>query len=164
MASDSRRDFFRLRPRRRTGNLLLQPGLQLRLPAYLLLVTAVFGAVSGAHAWLAYERLVAMALEDSSSPGALKALFRAQTADFLYVSGLLLAGYVVATLAVAIVLTHRMVGPAVAIRRQIEALRRGDHSARVTLRKRDAFKDVARELNALAETLEKRSVEGATDS
>jgi methyl-accepting chemotaxis protein len=136
--------------------MLREPGLQLGVAAHILLITIVFALLSGAHAYLAYDELIGMVLADSKEPAAMGALFRAQTRDFLIVSASLAVVYVSLSFAVAVVLTHRMVGPMVAIRRHIEALKQGDLSARVRLRKRDAFKDVARDLNELAEALEER--------
>ena len=47
---------------------------------------------------------------------------------------------------------HR--GPTIAFKRHINALKSGDYSARILLRRHDAFNDVAHELNDLAEILE----------
>jgi len=54
------------------------------------------------------------------------------------------------------VYTHRMIGPTLPIMRHIKALKDGFYSHRVQLRRHDCFQELANELNALAETLEKR--------
>lgn len=52
-----------------------------------------------------------------------------------------------------LVYSHRIFGPEVSIRRQIDALCKGEYDKRITLRKRDEFKEVADDLNRLAEIL-----------
>jgi len=52
-----------------------------------------------------------------------------------------------------IMYSHRIFGPTVPIRRHIGALLSGDYQSRITLRKRDEFKDIAMDLNRLAEKL-----------
>jgi signal transduction histidine kinase len=64
--------------------------------------------------------------------------------------------YIFAVLLLSVGYAHRMIGPMVPIRRQTEALKNGDYSARVTLRKRDAFSELADDLNELAQVLEEQ--------
>lgn len=52
-------------------------------------------------------------------------------------------------------LTHRFYGPIVAINRLINELKKGNYSARVTLRRKDELQSIAKHLNELAERLEK---------
>ena len=63
--------------------------------------------------------------------------------------------FVVACAMVTIILTHRLVGPAYAFRRQINELASGRYDARIRLRENDAFTEVADDLNRLAETLQR---------
>jgi len=56
-----------------------------------------------------------------------------------------------------IIFSHRIFGPAVALSKQIRELRDGNYDARVTLRKRDEFKQLAKDLNELAEVLKAKS-------
>ena len=74
--------------------------------------------------------------------------------DAVVVTGVLAIAYLLTVLAVAIVFLHRLVGPTVALRRQGEALKNGDYSARVSLRRNDAFSELADDLNELAALLE----------
>jgi signal transduction histidine kinase len=50
-------------------------------------------------------------------------------------------------------LTHRFYGPIIAINRFISELKKGNYSARITLRQKDELQDVAKHLNELAESL-----------
>jgi signal transduction histidine kinase len=64
--------------------------------------------------------------------------------------------YFVLNVIVSVVYTHRLVGPTVAFRRHIRALCDGLYNSRITLRKNDAFSEVAEDLNRLAEVLDKK--------
>lgn len=55
-----------------------------------------------------------------------------------------------------ILMSHRIFGPMVPIRRHLKALIEGDYSSRLTLRKKDEFQDVAEDLNELAKVLDNR--------
>jgi hypothetical protein len=50
---------------------------------------------------------------------------------------------------IAILLTHRFVGPALVLRRAVEAMRKGDFGARLALRKRDYLKPLAASIESL---------------
>jgi methyl-accepting chemotaxis protein len=55
-----------------------------------------------------------------------------------------------------LIITHRMVGPVMVIRRKMEELSEGNFGVRVHLRKGDEFNDLAASFNSMAEKLEKR--------
>lgn len=137
---------------RKTINLLLQPAMQLKLPLYFLLITLAFGAMLAFTIQSAYRDLfLAIAAEQ---PAYVEGILRAQTDDLVQVSARLAIGYLLTVVAVAIVQSHRWVGPSVALRRQVEALKNGDYAARVKLRSHDAFGPLADDLNELASLLE----------
>jgi methyl-accepting chemotaxis protein len=140
--------------RRRKTNLLLQPGLQLKLPLLLLIITLGFAALQVAHTQFAYGKLFEIVLQEAGRPPFLEDLLRDQTGDFIEVTGALTVLYVLLIIVLSVVYAHRMIGPTVALRRQIEAMKNGDYDARVTLRQRDAFSDLAEDLNELARVLE----------
>ncbi|UCE85532.1 MAG: hypothetical protein JSU66_14515 [Deltaproteobacteria bacterium] len=143
------------RSRRRPFNLLLRPALQLKLPVYVVLVTLGFAFVWGLQGYVAYERLLTSALEHTVAAESLKNVLWFQTLDFLTASVAISIVYVVVVMVVCALYAHKMIGPTVAFRRQIAAIKRGDYAHRIALRKGDAFGDVADDLNALAEALEK---------
>ena len=78
--------------------------------------------------------------------------------------GLALVAFTLVTVATSIVLTHRVYGPLVSIRRLVRTLTTGDFSARVHIRKHDDLHDLADELNALADSLEHRAAERPGDT
>ena len=65
--------------------------------------------------------------------------------------------YLVATIAMSVLYTHKLVGPTIAFRRHIRSIADGKFNARTYLRKGDAFLEVADELNRLSEVMEKKS-------
>ena len=52
--------------------------------------------------------------------------------------------------------SHRVVGPVARMKKLLEAIGNGDFSQRITLRDGDALEDLAKSVNAMAETLQKR--------
>ena len=77
-------------------------------------------------------------------------------ANVLYLKALIfLLVYNVVTILLAVVLSHRLAGPVVAIKNHIEKLIAGEFSSRIKLRKNDELKDVEAVLNRLAEKLER---------
>lgn len=153
MAGEPTHRFFTLNPRRKSWNMLLRPNLQLRLPIYVLGLTFVFVGLLAAHTYDVYGRLFTLAITESGQPEWFERTLRAQTGDFAWVWGAIGLGYMLAVLATCIVYVHRMVGPIVPIRRQIEALKNGDYGSRIALRSADAFDDVAADLNDLTDLL-----------
>ena len=53
--------------------------------------------------------------------------------------------------------SHRIVGPLARIRRTLEAIGNGDFSQRIVLRRGDVLVDLAKAINQMAESLQKRS-------
>jgi methyl-accepting chemotaxis protein len=144
----------RPRERRRSLNLLQQPGIQLKLPAYLLLVTVGFGALWTRNAATAFADFYQTL--SAHQPSYLVPMLTDQLRDFAIFSGIVSIAYVLALLVICIVYLHRLVGPSVALRRQLESLKNGDYSRRVRLRRNDAFQDLAADLNELADLLERK--------
>jgi nitrogen fixation/metabolism regulation signal transduction histidine kinase len=139
---------------RRRALRLLQPLVQLKLPFYWLLVTITFTAAFGIHTYLAYNRIYAAVA--SYAPKAFEKLIQEQTQDFLVVSAAIATGYVLFVIIMCIAYLHRLVGPTTALRRHVEALKNGDYSARVDLRKTDTvFLALEQDLNELAGILER---------
>ncbi len=58
----------------------------------------------------------------------------------------------------AILISHRIAGPLVRIKRALAQMRDGDYNVSVILRKHDQLKDVADLINKLAEKLKKNNV------
>ena len=134
---------------------LVNPGLQLRLPIYVLLATAAFVFLLGMQVYIAFGRTYGELL--AIQPIDLMQMVGAQTTDLLITSIATSSAYVLVMYFLCVGYSKKLVGPPIAFRRHIAALEEGDYTSRIALRKGDAFGDVAHDLNQLAETLEKRA-------
>ena len=140
---------------RKARNLLLMPRLQLKLALYALMLSLGFLLVTALFGKLYFEQTYITLVENTTQAEYVQAIINQQLHDFKSMSLLLLAGYIVMMVVLVAVYTHRMIGPALPIMRHVKALKDGFYSHRVTLRRHDNFQELADELNALAETLEK---------
>ena len=146
--TETLRNRFNEPDRRRTVR-LIRPSAQLKLAAYLLIISFGFALLGVANSWSAYGRLLEAGLE--SAPADLRQDLVEQTRNYFYSSLALLVGYVFVVLAFSIGYLHRLLGPIVALERCLRAVRNGDHSARITLRDEDRlFAELARQINDLA--------------
>lgn len=150
--------------RRSTLNILHHPALQLKLPLILLTVTLVFAVFQIWHAGFAYSQIFDAVLKEAGEPLVLKDLIHDQTRGFITVSIEIGLAYALLIIVLSVVYAHRMIGPTVAFRRHIEAMKNGDYSSRVHLRKRDAFKDMRDDLNELAALLERQDKKRETSN
>jgi hypothetical protein len=134
---------------------LVRPAPPRRLALLVLAITLFFALLFALNSYAAYGRLYASAL--AIAPPVLAGDVAAQTARYLIVSATLLVGYALAVAGGCVAYLHRLIGPTVALERQVRALRRGDYAARVALRDgEDVFAKLARDLNDLAARLETR--------
>lgn len=145
-----------LTDRRKVKNLLLKPTLQLQLPLYVLLISFVFLLLILLLANLYFEQAFVSLVETTSKPEHQLTTIIGQTSEFRNMALLLLAGYAVLIVVVTSIYTHRLIGPLIPIMRHVKALQKGVYSQRVKLRRRDAYQELAWELNELTEILEKR--------
>jgi hypothetical protein len=147
-----RASLFFLPELRRRAIRFPQPVVQLKLPVYLLILTLAFGALFAWHSNAAYESLYGLVI--SSMPDSYRVTLQEQTHDFAIVSAMILAGYALFVLGFCVAYTHGLLGPLVALRRHIQALKGGQYGSRVELRKSDtAYLEMAQDLNDLAQSL-----------
>jgi methyl-accepting chemotaxis protein len=141
---------------RKARGLLLKPALQLKLALYVLLLSLTFVLVTVLFGKLYFEQTFVTLVENTTQAEYIQAVITRQIHSFKSLSLLLLAVYAVLMVVLAMVYTHRMIGPMLPITRHVKALKDGFYGHRVKLRRHDCFQELADELNALAETLEKR--------
>jgi methyl-accepting chemotaxis protein len=122
--------------KRRLRNFLVHPGIQLRLVSYMLLVATAIGSGLSAMVWTAGQ---------DAGPGLMV--------------GAALSGAVPALLVLAIVLTHRVAGPAVALAHTCRRVGAGDLSLPRPLRRRDLLVDLADEVALMVEGLREQEAE-----
>jgi len=104
---------------------------------------------------LSFDRLISD-LNNSLQIDAQTAWIIGSTAYYYICIALTLSVFLaLSTFVVGAWLSHRIYGPMVSLKRHVEKLIQGEYSSRVTLREEDRFQDLARDLNLLAENLEK---------
>ena len=141
--------------RRKARNFLLKPGIQLRLPLYVLLLSFTFLLLGVLFGNLYFEQTYITLLQTTTQSEYVQQVLARQTQDFKELVLLLLTGYVLLVIVVTVIYTHRLIGPAIPLLRHVKALQAGRYTHRVSLRKYDAFTELADELNELAESLHK---------
>ena len=139
---------------RKASNLLLQPGYQLKLPVYILLLSATFVLVGLLLGNLYFEQTYVTMIQNTTQSEYLQQVINQQLQEFRGMSFLLLFVYMLLTIVITTVYTHRLVGPVIPLSRHIKALTEGRYAHRVNLRRNDALQELAAQLNELAETLE----------
>lgn len=140
--------------RRKISNFSVDPKAQLRFAKpFAILVFASFGAIN-----LIFWRI--SGVRDSMSSNAsseMLAVLNDIMGQLVLMCSLGMALIGLLTLLLWIVYSHRIFGPQVPIRRQVANLMKGDYDYKISLRKNDEFKELAEELNSLAEHLKSRS-------
>ncbi len=141
--------------KRRVRNYVLQPLLQIKIGLYSIILSLLFAA---ALAWIVYYNfagLVNSVVLLTDAEDEVRELFMDYwrgTQIWVYASFLI---YIVSTVGLSILYTHKLVGPTIAFKRHLRSLREGRFNSRTYLRKGDAFSEVAHELNRLSEQLER---------
>jgi HAMP domain-containing protein len=140
-------------PRRRIRNYLIDTSLQLRFASYLVAVACAVSLGLGYLLWSAYgesSRVVAL-----GDPILSRTLAHADQLRMVWLAVALVV--VVACLLVfAVVVTHRVAGPAVALERICRKVADGDLSRPRPLRRRDLLVDLADEVSLMIEALRDR--------
>ena len=141
------------RPRRMLRNYMLQPLLQVRLGLYSILLGIFFSLAFVCITYSFLHDFVTSVILLTDSESEVQGLFLAQIAIMRWWVGGVIALFLFLNIFISIVYTHRLVGPSVAFGHQIKRLLAGDYSGTVTLRKGDAFGELAHLLNQLTEKL-----------
>jgi methyl-accepting chemotaxis protein len=147
-------------PRRQVRNYLLDPGLQLRLAGWLVVVATALSAALGWLVWRAWsESSKLVSLGDPRSDEVVSALLRVEDRTrMLWIAGVL-GGVLVALLVLAIVVTHRIAGPALALARTCRAVADGRLAPARPLRRGDLLVGLADEVGGMVEALRAREAE-----
>lgn len=144
-------------PRRLIRNYLIDANLQLRFASYLVAVAAAISVGLGYLLWSAYRessRLVS--LGDPRVDDALATMLAQEDRARMVWLAAGLAVIVLCLLVFAIVVTHRVAGPAVALARTCRRVGQGDLSRPRPLRRRDLLVDLADEMAMMVEGLRER--------
>ena len=144
-------------PRRRVRNFLLDTSLQLRLASYLVAVAIALSVGLGALLWKAYREASALvALSDPDvSDSIAAALAREDRLRVVWLAAAL-AAILVCLLGAAVVITHRIAGPAYAIGQICRQVGEGRLTPPRSLRARDLLVDLADDVAAMVAALRAR--------
>lgn len=141
--------------KRSLSGMMFQPVIQLKIAAYNALIASIFSLVLALLFYKNLEMFANTFIDHTQADD--------QTISQVYhhIEGvriwalLVLIGYIGVSVAVSLRITQQMVGSTVGFRRHIRAIANGDLSKRISVKRGDAFQDVAEELNYLTESLAK---------
>lgn len=137
-------------------NILLRPEFQLKYSFYFVGMTLVtMGAVFLLFLLSLEDMIATLAVVYRIEPEVIGAIQQSlKTATFTTIVVGALFGLI--SVSLGIILTHRLIGPMVPIRRLIQQLTEGQYGVQGRLRTKDDYQDVMSDLNKLSESLSKR--------
>jgi hypothetical protein len=144
-------------PKRHVRNYLLDTSLQLRLASYLLATATALSLGLGVLLWQAYRetsRVIALGDPDAGASIA-QALAREDRWRIVLVAAAL-AGVLFCLLGAAVVITHRIAGPAFVIGRTCRLVGQGNLARPRPLRNRDLLVDLADDVATMVDALRDR--------
>jgi len=146
-----------VRARRQVRNYLLDARLQLRLASYLLAAATLLSVGLGWLLWNAYrETSQVLELSDPSVGAALGAALAQEDRFRILAVAVALVAVLCCLLAAAVVVTHRIAGPAYAIARTCRRVAEGDLGEPPPLRSRDLLVELRDEVHAMVRELRSR--------
>jgi signal transduction histidine kinase len=138
---------------RKLRNFLLQPGFQIKIGVYNVILAVLFSFLLLLIIQMNFGSMYDIILDLTDVRDEVVETLNQHFNDtMIWVIGICLT-FVVVNVMLAIWYTHRFIGPTVAFRRHIDALLAGNFAVRTTLRKDDAFQEIADRLNELSERL-----------
>lgn len=144
-------------PRRLLRNYLLDTPLQLRLASYLLGVAILLSAGLGWLLWSAYrETSRVVALGDPAGGAPLAQALAAEDRGRIALVAVGLVAALVGLLVAAVMVTHRIAGPALVLRRTCRDVAEGRLAPARPLRARDLLVDLAADVGDMVEALRAR--------
>lgn len=142
--------------KRKLKNYLLKPGFQLRQALYFF----VLGILSSLGVyWLVYDQIrttIIAFYEDKALEESALEWFDISLLTFGPEFMLYAFIFLVVSAGFGIYITHRVVGPTVALNKQINNLKKGHYGVKVKLRSNDELVDIADNLNSLSDILKER--------
>ncbi|MFT3915480.1 MAG: hypothetical protein QM704_15585 [Anaeromyxobacteraceae bacterium] len=142
---------------RRLRNYLLDTGLQLRLASYLIGVAVLLSVFLGFKLYEAWrETSKVIALSDPETGDSLAAALAAEDRGRIVLVSAALVFILLLLLASAIVITHRIAGPAFALGRTCHRVAEGNLTRPWPLRRGDLLVDLAGEVSHMVDALRDR--------
>ena len=141
--------------KRTVGGMIFQPVIQLKIAAYNALAAALFSLVLSLLFYKNLEMFANTFIENTQADDATINQVYHHIEGIRVWALLVLVGYIAVSIGVSLRVSSKMFGSTAGFRKHIRALANGDLSKRITVRKGDAFQDVAEELNFLTDSLAK---------
>ena len=144
---------------RRLRNFLLDPSRQLRSAVHFIGLYVVYSVLLSSvflHVTFSQHSFVMTHIGQSEEANFVDMFQNPIIVEGLIEVSVLFLAFLLVAMTLTILFSHRVFGPLIPIKRQLEALYDGDYSKRVTLRRNDELKDIAEAINRLAERLEER--------
>jgi len=143
--------------KRRVRNFLLDTGLQLRLASYLVAAATALSVGLGWLLWQAYrETSRVIALGDPTGGESIARALASEDRWRIVIVAMALSGVLACLLAAAVVITHRIAGPAFVIARTARAVGEGNLARPRPLRARDLLVDLADDVAGMVDALRDR--------
>jgi methyl-accepting chemotaxis protein len=145
------------KPKRRVRNYLLDTGLQLKLASYLVAAATALSLGLGYLLWSAYrETSRVIALADPEVGDSIAAALANEDRSRIVLVAIALTLVLSCLLAAAVVITHRIAGPAFAIRRTCRQVSEGNLARPRPLRDHDLLVDLADAVATMVDALRDR--------
>jgi len=142
--------------KRRIRNYLIDSSIQLRLASYLVAVACLISLGMGWLLWSAYRESSRLMMLDPRMDEMLVGLMAREDRERMLWLGIALVAVILCLLVVALVVTHRVAGPTVAIAQTCRRVGAGDLSRPRPLRRHDLLVDLADEVSLMIEGLRER--------
>ncbi len=144
-------------PKRSLRNYLLDTSLQLRLASYLVAVATALSMALGWLLWRAYrETSRVIALGDPEVGDSIAQALASEDRWRIVAVAVGLAGVLLCLLLAAVVITHRIAGPAFVIARTCRKVAEGDLTRPRPLRSHDLLTDLANDVAGMIDSLRER--------
>lgn len=148
------------REQRRFKNWLISPFIQLKISGHVIMVVLFFMFLILGVTYWRWNEIFNLLVEMTDVPQLMREFLSAKFLSFFIILICLLTLQFLTIMAIMVIHTHRFLGPAYAIRKFVkEKFKEKDFSSRIHLRKGDYLKDVAGEINSLADQLQKEGQE-----
>lgn len=139
---------------RKLRNQLIDPSLQVKFALYSLLLSLSLVGVLIVVGYLRMREFTSILVELTGAEEEIRELLKTYYFDLaIWVSAVFLT-FLAVTVTTYIKISHRLLGPSIAFHHHITALIAGNYEHRTFLRPKDAFKQIADDLNRLSANLE----------
>lgn len=143
------------RHKRKLSNYLLKPGFQLRYGLYLFIFGFAGTTLIQYLSYLSLRRAI-IDFHTKNEKADLMSWMDPSVLEIGYDYYIFIGLFALGCAVFGIWMTHRVVGPEVAIKRFVGEMRRGKFGHKLTLREKDQLFEIAQELNDLSESLATR--------